>query len=106
MGGVALFARGEGTKDPSDPDQGLSVLQTQNLQTIASAFKQLGSRRRPALTRPSRRVLLASILRHVPMTSLPAGQHADHRRLLSRAVKGEEDVQLLRERLAAACQEI
>ena len=31
---------------------------------------------------------------------------AEHRRLLSRATKAEEDVQLLRERLAAAYQEI
>ena len=31
---------------------------------------------------------------------------AEHRRLLSRAVKAEDDVQLLRERLAAAYQEI
>ena len=31
---------------------------------------------------------------------------AEHRRLLARAVKTEEDVQLLRERLAAAYQEI
>ena len=31
---------------------------------------------------------------------------ADHRRLLARATKAEEDVQLLRERLAAAYQEI
>ena len=31
---------------------------------------------------------------------------AEHRRLLSRATKAEEDVQLLRERLAAAYEEI
>jgi hypothetical protein len=31
---------------------------------------------------------------------------AEHRRLLSRATKAEEDAQLLRERLAAAYQEI
>ena len=34
------------------------------------------------------------------------GMDAEHRRLLARATKAEDDVQLLRERLAAAYQEI
>ena len=46
------------------------------------------------------------IRRTPPASGMVQLMNADHRRLLARATKAEDDVQLLRERLAAAYQEI